>query len=865
MPASKGRSRSKTTDADALVKASSAVTPHSPDRTTFSQPPDPSEPHQQSTDKLEDLKPTPDTASDMMSTTTSHTVALESGGPNGVTDAPAKPFAEPQESPSSSLSELDVESDEEDDTIVGNAGVREAAEDDSEAETERLEVTPQSVRKVTEGADSRDIITRTPSKLAQEVDMDEDSDVPVSPTTRLDPLASTTTINDDAIETVNDNMEGSGSPSDREHGSGSRKRKRSSGDVSSLSDISDIDMPAAKRSHSEKDGMSRVDVFAVEEPAKELRADPADVVDDAIIEDEPEADDEEAELEDEATAAPVPIPKTSKFGKGKKKGKKGRLPEAAEAVGGTPAPDAEVDDTISPDNEEEDANEQADETAAERKQALDSFEGIKKQFIAFRERHVNESLAQVTRELELLQEPNSVHPDYVAMLKCIDQRRDDKIKHEDILLKYELGALKKRTVAERGQHLGQYFQTARDEREKAIEKCQKHQYALQRDRRRWGADDRNYTYMYNPDRSVQLQRQIAYNLEVSILAGVAKHVGFPAGPELKPLDPAEIEADLREMNIQPAAPVPTPAPAPPPFARQPFLHQPSADQAAAENEFIEQTPWANPQLAYMQGGAPQPPRFHTGSIFSTPATNGRHVVVNGSGSTVEMVSNPPSSAVAPHFHQPQQMDVDAQAGEPSAKSPPKEGDGANREKGDSERWPQTGWPPMAFADPRPARTADMHQLKAQPEGRATAEPEYAAKFLAEKGRETRQFLFDERQAERQSQHHHHQQGHHHEPPHPQQHYHHHQQTPSHPHPHSQQQETPIPAPAYTLDLSRGPHRASPLSASPSTNTKKEHLESGPGGPGPGPGIDLNVPGLHRQGGVVLSATPVSVAVGRGGH
>lgn len=82
-----------------------------------------------------------------------------------------------------------------------------------------------------------------------------------------------------------------------------------------------------------------------------------------------------------------------------------------------------------------------------------------------------------------------------------------------------------------------------------LEEANKIVYAMQRDRRRWGADDRNHLRLYNPDRRQQVKDQTKYNLEVSILSGVAKYVGFPAAPEIKAIAREDAEEDLEKMGV----------------------------------------------------------------------------------------------------------------------------------------------------------------------------------------------------------------------------------------------------------------------------------------------------------------------------
>lgn len=141
------------------------------------------------------------------------------------------------------------------------------------------------------------------------------------------------------------------------------------------------------------------------------------------------------------------------------------------------------------------------------------------------------------------------HPEFLAMIRCIDERRDEAISKEDYLLQYKEHDLRQRFVAERQIIQSQFAQTVRELREKAIDRCYKAMYQLQRDRRRWGADEANYAIMFNPKKSQQILQQRAYNTEVSLLSGMAKYIGFPAAPEIKPIKDIEVEEDLRKMGI----------------------------------------------------------------------------------------------------------------------------------------------------------------------------------------------------------------------------------------------------------------------------------------------------------------------------
>jgi hypothetical protein len=163
-------------------------------------------------------------------------------------------------------------------------------------------------------------------------------------------------------------------------------------------------------------------------------------------------------------------------------------------------------------------------------------------------------LTQVEHELQLLKQSKSTHPDFRAQLACVDERRDQKLLYEDRLLGYNLQNLTGRTVGDRQQLHSQYFQEVRQIRDDAIKSSYQDLHALQRDRWRYGSRQNSTLSLYNPDRTDQLARQASYNLEVSLLSGIAKYLGFPAAPDMSVLATNEIESDLQRMGVSTLSP-----------------------------------------------------------------------------------------------------------------------------------------------------------------------------------------------------------------------------------------------------------------------------------------------------------------------
>lgn len=160
-----------------------------------------------------------------------------------------------------------------------------------------------------------------------------------------------------------------------------------------------------------------------------------------------------------------------------------------------------------------------------------------------------ERLEQLNREEEMLKQDKPTHPEYLAMMRCIDARRDERVRISDNLRKYELQTLKNYAVARRSQILVQYYQDVRDIREKKLERLGKQWYEIQHDRRMYAGSVPDYTLKFPEKRNQQIMNQVAYNHEVSILSGVAKYVGFPAAPAMAATTDAELAEDLEKMGV----------------------------------------------------------------------------------------------------------------------------------------------------------------------------------------------------------------------------------------------------------------------------------------------------------------------------
>ena len=158
-------------------------------------------------------------------------------------------------------------------------------------------------------------------------------------------------------------------------------------------------------------------------------------------------------------------------------------------------------------------------------------------------------MAQCEKESEMLSQLNCIHPEYVAQIQCVDEHYNQQMAQAERMRQYQAEELQRRTAAEWHQIHSQAIQEIREAREAVLSEIGQRMYQLQRDRRQMGMEEGEYVLKFAEKRSRHSQQQTAFNQEVSVLAGVAKHVGFPAAPEMKPVQHADMVEDMRTMKV----------------------------------------------------------------------------------------------------------------------------------------------------------------------------------------------------------------------------------------------------------------------------------------------------------------------------
>lgn len=149
----------------------------------------------------------------------------------------------------------------------------------------------------------------------------------------------------------------------------------------------------------------------------------------------------------------------------------------------------------------------------------------------------------------MLRADNPTHPEYIAMMQCIDARRDDRIRVADKELELNMESLGRWAVARRTQIHSQYFQTVRESRERVLAELGQQWYDIQNERRKHANNVPEFGLRFPPTQTQRVKNALAYNKEVSILSGVAKYEGMPAAPDMKGASMQELEDDFEAMNV----------------------------------------------------------------------------------------------------------------------------------------------------------------------------------------------------------------------------------------------------------------------------------------------------------------------------
>lgn len=165
------------------------------------------------------------------------------------------------------------------------------------------------------------------------------------------------------------------------------------------------------------------------------------------------------------------------------------------------------------------------------------------------DRLYDERLEQLNREEAMLRSDNPTHPDYLAMMLCVNARRDERLRVADRELELKIEAADRWAVARRSQIHSQFFQGIRESRERILAELGQHWYDIQHERRKNANNVPEYGIRFPKTQAQRLRDALSYNREVSILSGIAKYEGMPAAPDMQGASSQELEDDFDAINV----------------------------------------------------------------------------------------------------------------------------------------------------------------------------------------------------------------------------------------------------------------------------------------------------------------------------
>lgn len=242
-------------------------------------------------------------------------------------------------------------------------------------------------------------------------------------------------------------------------------------------------------------------------------------------------------------------------------------------------------------------------------------------------------LERLEHEEQSLQAEPPTHPEYLNMKQCLDERLEKRLRNIEKEYELSVEALERLAVARRAQIWNQFYQGSREKRSKMLEDLNKEWYETQ-NARRSAHSIPDYGLLFPTNPTQRTRNAVAYNSEVSFLAGVAKHEGFPAVPAMRGASGSEIEDDLEQMKVSETQDSLCEKHVTNTYQRntkprQRSIMQPIEDYQAvafgsnlgpAGEQFIKDTPWANPNhIAHKISTGPAA----AGARLSSPMQGGK--------------------------------------------------------------------------------------------------------------------------------------------------------------------------------------------------------------------------------------------------
>ncbi|KAK2683267.1 hypothetical protein RAB80_001213 [Fusarium oxysporum f. sp. vasinfectum] len=444
----------------------------------------------------------------------------------------------------------------------------------TEAETERLYDTPKHQRQrdvVVDQFNEGQVYEHTPSKLRRTANLHND-DEDESAIDDDDASTGSPTLGEDS-PTKHAIAHNAGEEDEHKNDAQERKRKRSP-----AADQSETEQPLRKRASSEH----ATDVNTPQQPEETILQEDGPTPAHESTGTHTPAEDTDASPQKRSTNRETDL--AERLSRAVKKNTRGSKRKAAAAVADLdPDTDsgshdgardsARGTDVDHHDEADADADEEVDSATAhdeelERKQAaFKDWTVIEEMFGVFRDRLYKDRLERLEEEEQSLLASEPTHPEYLNMKQCLDDRLEQKLREINNEHEYRLKAHERRSVAQRAQIWGQYYQAVREKRERTLEALNQEWYDIQTARRSaHSLQDCGLLYPKDP-----AQRD------------------SPAGPEMTGATPSELEDDIAAIERAKRS-----RHKPVNQRREEYYAQPFDRLGPAGEQFLRETPWANP-------------------------------------------------------------------------------------------------------------------------------------------------------------------------------------------------------------------------------------------------------------------------------
>ncbi|ODQ52391.1 hypothetical protein SAICODRAFT_26059 [Saitoella complicata NRRL Y-17804] len=254
--------------------------------------------------------------------------------------------------------------------------------------------------------------------------------------------------------------------------------------------------------------------------------------------------------------------------------------------------------------EEDDAaaveEEADDERAQTRGEARDLLTELETKFAKLRDQLFKETLGDLDKDIEMVND--GTHPELVLQMELIADNRTKRLKLAEATKRFCIQNIRNEHDAMEYHTRMQFIQEKAKLRQSMITEISAKWFQVHRERRVLDMPVPEFGYQVPDRRSTQLKQRRAYDLEVMILTGLKKYIGFPAAPDVSGATNEEAMSDLDAIRATPA-----PAVYQTHYSGYPRTHDPYM-QASINTYQPQQQNY--PQMHQMQHIVPQAAAVH---------------------------------------------------------------------------------------------------------------------------------------------------------------------------------------------------------------------------------------------------------------